>query len=983
MRLFLLSLLFTPTLLLSQNNIEFVENKGQWNENVNFRADIEGGVLWIESNAFTFDFVSGEDMAAFDEGWHGDNREEVMENAILRHHAYKVSFEGANDDVEYVGFEVLKKYNNYFIGNDKSKWAGNVSISKRVFGKSLYDGIDIESYSKDGHLKYDLIVHPGVDPSQIKMIYNGADVEIIYKELAVNLSVGRVYEHAPIAYQLIDDNRVEVACNFSLNDNAISFDFPNGYNTDYELIIDPELIFSTYSGSTASNYGFTATYDEDGFFYGGGIVFGIGYPTTLGAFQENFSAMTDIGLSKYTEDGSEQVFATYLGGTMSDYPHSLMVDSENNLVVYGSSASQNYPISEGAYDEFYNGGSFDIIITKFNEDGSDLLASTYLGGSLADGRNTGSVLNHNYGDAARGEVFVAANDQIFIASNTFSDDMPTTAEGEQQTHQGNQDGCAFLFNATLDTMIFGTYIGGSGDDACYSIKKEGGVIILAGGTSSIDFPISTDAYQTSFSGGSSDGFVITLTENGSIDKSTFIGTDSYDQVYFTDFGVNSTIFIAGQTTGAYPVSDGVYSNDGGTQFVQELELDLSASILSTVFGTGGATTDISLTAFMVDQCGHAYVSGFGPTAGLPVTDDAFQSVSVSNDFYFIVFETDFVGLLYATFFGGANTSEHVDGGTSRFDKDGIIYQGVCACGSDFPTTENAYSPNSGGGCNLGSIKMDFNLIGSDFKDQIGDTLFCVDAPYLIPFQGAGDTIAHHYWTFGDGGSSDVANPEHAYEEPGIYEIEYVVIDSNSCFITDTADYQIEIAQKAAFSFSYETTYPSPCTDTLFVDMAFTGTSADSLIWNMDDGTFFYEDSISYFYTTPGEYTVTLTAMDIHCDHSDVLEQLYTLYDQSLSGNLAVPNVFSPNNDGQNDEFQLFNSNGEDPLEVLDYYEIDIYNRWGKKVFESGSTIKDWVWDGTVEGNDADEGIYFYVLTYNNVCEEGQLQKISGYVTLVR
>ena len=79
--------------------------------------------------------------------------------------------------------------------------------------------------------------------------------------------------------------------------NRIRYIFPNGYNKEYTLIIDPTLIFSTYSWSIANNFGHTATFDHEGFLFSGSTVFGAGYPYTMGAFQINFS--TPI----YDQDG--------------------------------------------------------------------------------------------------------------------------------------------------------------------------------------------------------------------------------------------------------------------------------------------------------------------------------------------------------------------------------------------------------------------------------------------------------------------------------------------------------------------------------------------------------------------------------------------------------------------------------------------------------------------------------------------------------
>jgi len=991
-------ILFAPLILRSQDKtLDFIENKGQWNEEVKFMSQIQGGNIWITSDNFTFDFVSPQDLEQIHALWHNRENDDSINNAVLRHHAYKVHFIGADPSLEYKGLEPSSAYNNYFIGNDPSKWAGNVPLSKKLIGKSIYNGIDIMTYSSESHFKYDFIVHPGADPDQIELEYEGADIQLIYKELLIDLSIGKGYEHAPIAYQIIKGKRKNIVCEYELNGNTLRFKFPKGYNKSYELIIDPELIFSTYTGSTADNWGFTATYDEDGNLYGGGIVFSFGYPTTSGAFDEIFNGgARDIGITKYSSDGSSLIFSTYLGGSSSESPHSLMVDSQGNLVVYGSSDSDDFPTTSGAYDESFNGGSADIVVSKFNASGSSLLASTYLGGNDEDGKNNSFTLHHNYGDDARGEVYIDENDNIYIASTTKSSDFPTTAGSEEQTHQGGQDACVVVFPPTLDSLIFSTYLGGSSDDAAYSIKEKEDFIVVAGGTASSNFPTTSNSMNPVYLGGSTDGFVLTLDSVGSIYNSSFIGTASYDQVYFVEIDPEFHIFLTGQTEGAYPVSDDVYSNANGSQFVQEMNSELTMSILSTVFGTGGTNIDISLTAFLVDGCDHVYISGWGGIQGtgstnnMPITSDAFQSTTDGSDFYFIVFDHDFQNLLYATYFGGTGpTGEHVDGGTSRFDKDGIIYQAVCAgCGGSdaFPTTPGAWSESNGSSnCNLGTLKMEFDFQGINANADVNDTTFCSDPPFIVQFYGSAESIPYHFWDFGDGNFSNQANPQHPYISPGFYSIEYIVIDSSTCNISDTAYASVEVIQKEAFSMNWNATPPSICDDTLHVSMAFTGTGADSLVWDMGDGTIYYDSSITHTYYIPGVYTATLTAYDLDCDVIESTSQTYILSENIISGELEVPNIFSPNQDGLNDKFRLFYSDKPlaNPLLVMDYYHVEIYNRWGKLVFESGASLSDWEWDGKINGKKADEGVYFYILLYNSPCEdEGTIRK-TGYVTLVR
>ena len=205
------------------------------------------------------------------------------------------------------------------------------------------------------------------------------------------------------------------------------FSFPEGYDTTKELIIDPEIVFATYTGATTDNWGFTATYDEAGHLYAGGASFGVGYPTTVGAFQEEFAGgdlagpfQTDIGISKFSTDGSDLIYSTYLGGGDSnEMPHSMFVSDDNELVVLGSTGSNEYPTTDNAFDTSFNGGNpfsganniqytngADIVVARFSTDGSDLVASTYLGGSGDDGLNLAADLTFNYADEARGEVFL-------------------------------------------------------------------------------------------------------------------------------------------------------------------------------------------------------------------------------------------------------------------------------------------------------------------------------------------------------------------------------------------------------------------------------------------------------------------------------------------------------------------------------------------------------------------------------------------------
>jgi len=808
-------------------NIEFTENKGQWNSSVLFRANLNEAVIYFEKDGMLFTLL---DPVALEEfmKYKMKPKNECEKNSVISPfidaHAYKVNFLNSNKAVRAEGKGKLPDYENYFIGNDPAQWASNVKKYTKILYNEIYEGIDLQVYEHQGVLKYDFIVRAGFFPGQIKLKYEGIDkIEIKSNDLVIHTSVNKVIELQPHAYQNIEGKQTDVKCNYSLNSNTVTFSFPESYDENYDLVIDPILVFASYSGSYADNWGYTATYDSKGFLYAGGSVFDIGYPITTGAFQPNYGGDScDIAITKFDTTGALLIYSTYLGGSGSEVPHSLIVNSQDELFVYATTGSSNYPVTPNAYDTSFNGGTqymlttvinyingSDIVISRFNSSGTDLLASTYFGGSGNDGLNMYAPLKHNYADDCRGEIMIDNNDNIYVASSTSSLDFPTTAGVFQLSYGGDSiDGCLFKMDNNLSTLIWSSYIGGSGSDAVYSISlDEDDNPIIAGGTTSDNFPVTSGVVGGTNNGGISDGFITRISQNGnSILHSTYWGTNVYDQVYFVDVDKNDFVYILGQTADS---TSGLHQNalwfiPGGGQFISKLSYDLTNIEWSTVFGTGNGTVDISPTAFLIDYCNNVYMSGwggpiingFGGTLGLPVTSDAFQTTTDNNDYYFLVMADDASGLVYASFYGGTLSREHVDGGTSRFDKGGAIYQAICAgCGAgydDFPTTPGAWSStNNSSNCNMGVVKIDFGLpvIVANFSST---------APVCLP-----DSVVFNntsilpnpsqttcFWNFGDGNISYDCNPTHQYTNSGVYNVMLIVTDNGACNFFDTIFHQV-------------------------------------------------------------------------------------------------------------------------------------------------------------------------------------------------
>jgi gliding motility-associated-like protein len=808
------------------NDIAFIENKGQWPEHVLFRAELNSGSVYLEKGGLTYDFRDQDAFSRFT-GYkllsQDVKKQQPPASGIVDHFAYRVRFEGASGNPQVTASDPFPGIFNYFLGNDPGQWASEVKRFGSVRYGSIYPHTDLLVTRDESLFKYEFHCLPGSNPAEIRMVFDGVDdIALKYGNLVVTTPFGRVYELKPYAYQIIGGEKRKVDCRFRLKNNTLTYQLGR-YDQSLPLVIDPPVrIFASYTGSTADNWGYTATFDDMGYLYTGGNVFGNGYPTSTGAYQTNYAgASSDIVVTKFDTTGSFLVYSTYLGGSGTEVPHSLIVNSQGQLFILGSTGSANFPVTTGAFDQTFNGGSLytltqiltyqngsDIIISKLSANGSQLLASTYVGGSANDGLNTMAPLKHNYADDVRGEIILDDFDNVVVISSTQSANFPVTAGSFQALKNGGQDAVLFKMDNQLSSMIWGTFLGGNSHDAGYSIVTDDlGAIYAAGGTSSTDFPVTFGVLQTSFQGGSCDGWISKISPNGNIlEYSTFYGASGYDQVYFVDRDNGGHIYVFGQTnaTGNTWVTNATWYTLSGGQFISKLNNTLSQKIWSTAFGTGNGP-DISPTAFMVDLCNRVYLSGwgspstntFGGTNGLPVTPDAFQLTTDNNDYYFMIMKDDASGLAYATFYGGSQSNEHVDGGTSRFDSKGRIYQAVCAgCGghSDFPTSPGAWSnTNNSTNCNLGAVVFDF-LTPALVAGFVDPPSIC--APDTITFintsQIPSSASPTYHWSFGDGTFSALPSPVKIYTQSGIYQVTLIIADNSACNFADTITKQVVV-----------------------------------------------------------------------------------------------------------------------------------------------------------------------------------------------
>jgi gliding motility-associated-like protein len=937
----------------SYSNLEFVENKGQWDNLIKFRGLTSTGAFYLQKNGYRVLQHNTSDLEKLATFFHGDTKApqgghvpkdkqvsvsksiptnpETAQSVKLRSHAYDVQFLNSGNPT-IIADKPLNAFSNYFIGNDPSKWAADCKTFQAVTYQNMYPNVNVRYYTNNGQLKYDIIAHPGADISKIALKFDGADeIQVRNGQLIIKTSVGEMRELAPYSYQIEKGLKKEVRCDFVVSGNVVRFNIPS-YSKNTTLVIDPTLIFSTFTGSTADNWGYTATYGPDGSFYAGGIVFGAGFLTSPGAFQTNYAGgategqqgPVDIGIMKFSSDGVSRIYATYIGGKGNEFPQSMVVNAQGELVIGGRTSSVDYPTRTTNVGPCKN---YDIVLTKLNAAGNDLVGSMRIGGTENDGVNIRSKyegaagvesLRRNYGDDSRSEVILDNAGNIYLASSTQSGDFPVTANAFQRsfgsagtTGRVLQDGVLLKANPSLTALSFSSFIGGKNEDAAFvlALNPLNNNIYVGGNTVSTDLPgDKSGVVYSGFQGGACDGFVSIVSNDGStLIKTTYIGTTGNDMLYGVQFDAFGYPYVMGTTSVSFPVINAAFSQAGGKQYISKLKPDLSGYEYSTNFGTQSSAPNLSPVAFLVDRCQNVYVSGWGGdlngssgsgvgypnsgTTGLTTTPDAIQSKTDNSDFYFFVLEKNASSQLYGSFFGQFSPNgggEHVDGGTSRFDRNGVIYQAMCAnCGrsATFPTTPGVWSPTNGSiNCNLAAVKIAFNLAGisssirASINGVLRDTSGCV--PLTVDFA---DTVAagqSYIWNFGDGSPDTTTltpNASHTFLNIGSYRVRLISVDSTSCNIRDTAYTTIRVRNDEAL-LSWTSVKTGPCESTTY---QFTNTSTapagkpfsnTSFKWFFGDGSapvVAGPAPITHTFPGVGTYNVSMVLLDTnYCNAPD-------------------------------------------------------------------------------------------------------------------
>lgn len=871
------SLYSFETSFVSAKKDMFVKNAGQWNDTAQYAFDAKGGRVFFTKTGWRIVSASVADLQRAHELKSKKDSISFAYNYPIRSYCLEWQFRDSREGVGVKGETKLPNYNNYYLGNSTNNHHVEVPIYEQLNYEGLYKGVDVKLESDSGNLKYSFLVERDFNLDNLAYFIKGAEsVTVRNGRLIIQTSLADNEEYIPIAYS-IDEKGTKnaVACNYKINtDGSIGFTLEKPLPNGCRLLIDPVLVIGSYAWSTAMSYGFTATYDIAANLYLGAECFALGWAATNGAYQTTYAGGIDISIDKFNASGSQLLFSTYLGGASGENPRSMIVNSINQLYVLGVSGSTDFPIRQGAFQSTFKGWN-DLTVTCFNALGTQLVASTFVGGSLNDGSNAISFIGDDFN---RGEINLDKNEDVIVASSTNSTDFPITTGAFNSNYKGgNSDGVLFKINNSLSQMIWSTFIGGSDDDNVMSVAVDiNNDVWITGGTESVNFFMPSTAIHNTHSG-LSDGYIYKLSAQGSFLNGTYnnvIGKS--DQGYFVQVDRHGNLYVMGLMDSTVTATPGHFSELNAKNYIQQWNVNTMNMNWVANFGAGSFSFSLLPTAFLVDNCDYIYICGHtGGITSVVTTPNAYLPLAPGGiDFLLWQFNPNATSVNYCTYFGG-QMMDHVDGGTSRFDKRGVVYEAVCSGSSNMPTTTAA--TNSTNWTAYG-FKFDFqnNSVIAQGATSFIDT-FC--APMTINFTNFSYNGNGFVWDFGDGSPLDTnRTPSHLYSQAGTYHVILVASNSLSCNLSDT--FKITLVCLTNTKPVANFTQTSDCS----LATAFTNTTvgANYYHWDFGDNTTSVMNSPVHTYSQLGTYTVTLIAHNTVCGTSDTVSQIITFNQNSKS-----------------------------------------------------------------------------------------------------
>jgi hypothetical protein len=639
--------------------VYFEENRGQFDQRVKYMArGINGYSLFLTATEAVYVLSDARRKVGRPDVGDLYNPKSKIQSPTSAAAVF-MKLAGANENSESIGLDQLSHKTNYFKGAE-SAWRTGIPNYEQVRMENVYEGIDtVWKGIENGGVRYDFVIAPNADATRIEWEIEGADsVEIDHNgDLLIKTEFGEIKQQKPFTYQETNGIKQEIQSRFILKEQSetqnpkpkIQFSVGN-YDRSKTLIIDPSVNLSNLA------------------------------------------------------------YSNFLGGGGDDEGRAIAVDRMGNVYVTGETSSSTFPTKAGTIDTTYNNNG-DVFVTKLNAAGTDLVYSTFLGGSANDSGEGIAV------DPA-GNVFITGY------TSDGAVDYPTTVGSYNPLHNGVTDVFVTKINAAGSALVYSTFIGGNSSEGAYGIAIDTSGNAFITGTTDVGYPTTVGAFDMTHNG-LVDVFVTKVDAAGSaLIYSTFLGGSDNDIGY--DIAVNAagSAFITGFTIDGvtdYPATFGAFDNThngGADAFITKLNTAGSALSYSTFLGGDNADAGYGIA---VDVSGNAFITGSTAdgTTDYPTTVGAFdQSHNGDTDVFVTKLSLNGSVLLYSTFLGAAAADEAADIAINTTGN-AFITGTTVDFFTDYPTTAGAFDTTHNGGVDAMVTKL--NAAGSalDYSTFLG------------------------------------------------------------------------------------------------------------------------------------------------------------------------------------------------------------------------------------------------------------------------
>ena len=669
----------------------------------------------------------------------------------------RMSLIGASAGASAVGQERQSGVVSYFIGNDPKKWRTGIPTYGKVTYSQIYPGVDLVFNGNQRRLEYDFIVRPGADPGRIAWRIEGARASTDSGgNLILRASGGTATFEKPVVYQMEGARKAPVDGFFTVARNEVRFRI-GSYDRSRELIIDPVLSYVTYLAGTGTDeisqstgpgnngWGQGIAIDSAGSAYITGRTSSADLPMK-NAYQSQKApskgSAPSAFVSKFSPDGSSLVYSTYLGGSGWDYAYAIAVDSSGSAYVTGTTSSDDFPITSGAYQTVCwpspnnkspvansappdcGSGQYSAFVTKLNPTGTILAYSTFLGG-YGGAYGTGIAVD------SAGRAYVVGNESAPCnTSYLFQACFPTTSGATIGTSSANNV-TPFCFVAVFDpagaNLLYSTLFGdlngvqtttsAGGTMATGITVDSNGYFYLIGNTEAGKLPTTQNAVQptaaplynntgpfvTAYRGFIAKFNPVTSASGASLNACTYLGGKTGNTSDFLSgiaIDSSSDVYVAGFTNSTdFPVTKGAYSTvcGGGGGCAAGHVTKLNPTLSSIVWSTyvGGARQDGADDLFhtgplQLDGKGNVYITGQA-NPNFPMLNSVGPTMCCNGGQVVVELDPTGSNLLFSTSIGTGEDS--METGGLAVNSAGVIYvagSNLANSNPDLTTTPGAF-----------------------------------------------------------------------------------------------------------------------------------------------------------------------------------------------------------------------------------------------------------------------------------------------------